>query len=69
MYMHVCVAECPAPLVPDDNFNCGKDIAQKYMWSGGGGHGSVVRALVAKARGSGFDSRRLPRCFLFQQAF
>ena len=29
---NVCVAECPAPLVPDDNFNCGKDIAQMYMY-------------------------------------
>ena len=26
-------------------------------------HGSVVRALAAKARDPGFDSRRLPRCF------
>ena len=31
--------------------------------------GSVVRALAAKARGPGFDSRQLPGCFLFQQAF
>ena len=28
-----------------------------WLW---GGRGSVVRALAAKARGPGFDSRRLP---------
>ena len=37
-----------------------------WLW---GGRGSVVRALAAKARGPVFNSRRLPRCFLFQQAF
>ena len=35
-----------------------------WLWSG---RGSMVRALAAKARGPGFDSRQLPGCFLFQQ--
>ena len=61
-------------VTPTDSMNAslgmGLSIASKlesgWLW---GGRGSVVRALVAKARGPGFDSRRLPRCFLFQQAF
>ena len=29
----------------------------------------LLLKLAAKAQGPGFDSRRLPGCFLFQQAF
>ena len=35
-----------------------------WLW---GGCGSVVRALVAKARGYGFDSQWLPGCFSYSK--
>ena len=30
---NVCVAECPAPLVPDGNFDCGGHIIFKFLYT------------------------------------